>query len=127
MLALGTIQNVPPLDRRGTSLKMNLVTRCRRGSRAFRRLLTVTLLLWACGPASTAACSIDITPDTIPDGVDVDYCFSTEGYYGYEFEVEANDYSNFEVYAEYDNMGEWNPVMSSYCDNKGHDTSIIMT
>merc|ERR1712159_151808 len=51
VLALGTIQNVnSPLDRKGTPPKMNLVARCRRRSRTLRRLLTMFLLLWACGP-----------------------------------------------------------------------------
>merc|ERR1712159_146860 len=51
VLALGTIQNIDsPLDRKGTPPKMNLVARCRRRSRTLRRLLTMFLLLWACGP-----------------------------------------------------------------------------
>ena len=44
---LGT--NPPPWIEGTPPPKMNHVKRCRRGSRAFRRLLTMSLLLWVCG------------------------------------------------------------------------------
>ena len=70
MLALGTIQNYPPLDRRGTPPKMNHVARCRPGSRTFRRLFTMFLLLWVCVPVH----ALTWTEDTASPG-------STKGWY----------------------------------------------